>query len=88
MIKKSPEYFSQKREKRNELKEFLPEDLKLIYGHDIKPVKWSFKGELLKRRHSEEESDKLFFKALKNYNNNNKEIDEKLLEEKKGSKKK
>jgi lipocalin len=88
MIKKSPEYFFQKREKRNELKEFLPEDLKLIYGHDIKPVKWSFKGELLKRRPSEEESDKLFFKALKNYNNNNKEIDEKLLEEKKGSKEK
>ncbi len=62
--------FQERKEKREELKEFLPADLQLIYGTDVKPSKWHFGGELLKRRQSEETADKLFFKALDEYNNN------------------
>jgi len=71
-------------EKREELKKILPVDLQLKIG---KKNDWQFEGELVKRRHSEIDEDKIFFEAINIINkqdfNQLKEIQEETKEKRK-----
>ncbi|MDA2922115.1 hypothetical protein MYX07_02485 [Patescibacteria group bacterium AH-259-L07] len=62
------ENIKRKKEKRSALKEFLPDDVLLEYGQNIKPHKWQFEGNLRARIHLKNDADALFFKALQYYN--------------------
>ena len=65
---KSPEFFKAKADKRENLKESLPLDLRL--EGTLKSTKWSFPTRLYPRRNTESPSDKLFFDKLDSYNRN------------------
>ena len=66
-----PEFFISKREKRKELAELLPSDLALVYGAGLKPHRWTFNGEMLGRKASKNEQDRIFFGALQKYSAGN-----------------
>ncbi|MGI6374230.1 MAG: hypothetical protein ACOX0C_02750 [Patescibacteria group bacterium] len=77
-----------KKTKREFLKRFIPADLELKYGQDLKPHKWNFDGELLDKRKMEDVSSKIFFEALDYYNKNSedsealKKLEREALQEK------
>lgn len=78
--------FSDRLEKRKFLKQFLPTDFQLKFIQNKNQSKWYFEGELLKRRTSLIEEDKLFFKILqsledKKFLDNIKVFKEKLKKE-------
>ncbi len=84
---KTSEQQKAKEEKRETLRELLPPDLQLEFVQE-RPgkEKWQFEGELMKRRHSETEEDRLFFEAVKAISKRDirylKEIQEKSKEKK------
>ena len=85
---RTSEQQQEKEKKKKELKKFLPVDLQLKFVFQ-KPEKekWQFEGELLKRRHSEIDEDKIFYEAITEINK--KDIEEiKKLQEKSKEKRK
>jgi hypothetical protein len=87
--KRDIEKIKEREEKRKELRKILPVDLQLEFEQERpEKEKWFFRGELLKRRHSEIDEDKLFFEALREVVENKdlgriKEIEEKVKENRK-----
>ena len=69
-INRLPEEAKKREEKREELKKILPFDLQLKFVKG-KPNKdqWQFEGELVKRRHSQEKDNQLFYEAINSINN-------------------
>ena len=86
---KNPEQAKKREEKRKILRELLPVDLQLKFAQKRpEKEKWFFEGELLKRRHSEIDEDKLFYEAIKAVDKGIdseeiKEIQEKIKEKRK-----
>ena len=66
------EYFKQRKNKREGLKDYLPPSLQM--EGTIKPTRWNFDDQLLKRRNSDEEINRIFFEIL--YLKGKKEISE------------
>ncbi len=66
---RTPEQIQERQEKRKKLREMLPIDLQLKFVQE-KPEKekWQFEGELLKRRYSKIDEDKIFYEAIKAIN--------------------
>ena len=63
---RTPEQQQEREEKRKKLREILPSDLQLKFIQKRpEKEKWQFEGELVKRRHSEIDEDKLFYEAIK-----------------------
>ena len=79
------EKIKEKEEKRKETRKILPADLQLNFIQERpEKEKWFFEGELLKRKHSKIDEDKLFFESLKEAKSKDiegiKEIQEKIKE--------
>ncbi len=89
-MKFKAEYFKERKEKREELIDYLPTSLQLS-EKKINPVKWNFSGNLVRGRNYNSEEYKRFFDILKlknkNLNPQEEEQLSKLEEESKESKK-